>query len=213
MKTDDLITLLARNEPAPDRAALSRTLLALVVGGVLVSFLFVYFLLQLNPALGTIVASLWFWVRFAFIASLAGLTWWTLRRLGKPGVAAQVRWWPLLVPFVALGLLASVLLMQAPPETRMAMLMGTTWRVCSMLIALVSLPLLVAAVLIVRHFAPTRLRFTGAVLGLFAGAMAALVYTLHCPELSPAFLVVWYSLGMLIPAAVGAALGERLLRW
>ena len=82
-----------------------------------------------------------------------------------------------------------------------------------MLIALVSLPLLVAAVLIVRHFAPTRLRFTGAVLGLFAGAMAALVYTLHCPELSPAFLVVWYSLGMLIPAAVGAALGERLLRW
>ena len=59
----------------------------------------------------------------------------------------------------------------------------------------------------------TDLRFTGAVLGLFAGAMAALVYTLHCPELSPAFLVVWYSLGMLIPAAVGAALGERLLRW
>ena len=44
MKTDDLITLLARNEPAPDRAALSRTLLALVAGGVLVSFLFVYFL-------------------------------------------------------------------------------------------------------------------------------------------------------------------------
>jgi hypothetical protein len=25
--------------------------------------------------------------------------------------------------------------------------------------------------------------------------------------------VVWYSLCMLIPAAVGAALGERLLRW
>ena len=212
MKTDDLITLLAQNEPAPDRAALSRTLLALVVGGVLVSFLFVYFLLQLNPALGTIVASLWFWVRFAFIASLAGLTWWTLRRLGKPGVAAHVRWWPLLVPFVALGLLASVLLMQAPADARLAMLLGTTWRVCSMLIALVSLPLLVAAVLIVRHFAhPPALHWRGVRACLPARwrrwSYAAL------PELSPAFLVVWYSLGMLIPAAVGAALGERLLRW
>lgn len=213
MKTDDLISLLASNEPAPDRAALTRTLLALVAGGVLLSFLLVYFLLRLNPALGTIVASLWFWVRFAFITSLAGLAWWTLRRLGKPGVAAQVRWWPLLLPFVALGLLASVLLMHAPADARLAMLLGATWRVCSMAIALVSLPLFVASILIVRHFAPTRLRFTGAVLGLFAGAMAALVYTLHCPELSPAFLVVWYSLGMLIPAVVGATLGERLLRW
>jgi len=213
MKTDDLISMLARNEPAPDRAGLTRTLIALVAGGVLLSFLLVYFLLQLNPALGTVVSSLWFWVRFAFIASLAGLTWWTLRRLGKPGAAANVRWWPLLLPFVALGVLAAVILMQAPADMRLAMLLGTTWRVCSMLIALVSLPLFVAAVLIVRHFAPVRLRFTGAVLGLFAGAMAALVYTLHCPELSPAFLIVWYSLGMLIPAAVGAALGERLLRW
>ena len=70
------------------------------------------------------------------------------------------------------------------------------------------MPLLVAAVPDRAPFAPTRLRFTGAVLGLFAGAMAALVYTLHCPELSPAFLVVWYSLGMLIPAAVGCRAGR-----
>jgi len=213
MKTDDLIALLASDEPAPNRTRLAVGVLALLAGGVLLSFLLVYFLLRLNPALGTIVASLWFWVRFAFIASLAGLAWWTLRRLGKPGVAGRVRWWPLLLPFVALAVLATVLLMQAPADARLAMLLGATWRVCSMAIALVSLPLFVAAVLIARHFAPVRLRFTGAVLGLFAGAMAALVYTLHCPELSPAFLVVWYSLGMLIPAAVGAALGERLLRW
>lgn len=213
MKTDELITLLAQNEPAADRTALTRTLLALVVGGMLLSLLMVYFLLRLNPALGTIVASLWFWVRFAFVASLAGLSWWTLRRLGKPGLAGGVRWWPLLLPFAALGALASVLLMHAPADARLAMLLGTTWRVCSLAIALVSLPLFVAAILIARHFAPIRLRFTGAALGLFAGAMAALIYTLHCPELAPPFLVVWYSLGMLIPAAVGAALGERLLRW
>jgi hypothetical protein len=73
--------------------------------------------------------------------------------------------------------------------------------------------LFVSSVYIVRGFAPTRLRATGAVLGLLSGAVAALIYTLHCPELHPAFLVFWYGLGMLIPAGLGWLLGERLLRW
>lgn len=213
MKTDDLIALLATNEaPARPQTFILRSL-GLVALGVFLSFLMVYFLLRLNPALGTIVSSLWFWVRFAFVASLAGLSWWALRRLGKPGLAGNVRWWPLLLPFALLAGLAAVLLMRAPSDARIAMLLGVSWQVCSMTIALVSLPLFIASVVIVRSFAPIRLRFTGAVLGLFSGAMAALVYTLHCPELSPAFLVVWYSLGMLIPAVIGALIGERLLRW
>ncbi len=213
MKTDDLIALLAANEaPARPQTFILRSL-GLVALGVFLSFLMVYFLLRLNPALGTIVSSLWFWVRFAFVASLAGLSWWALRRLGKPGLAGNVRWWPLLLPFALLAGLAAVLLMRAPSDARIAMLLGVSWQVCSMTIALVSLPLFIASVVIVRSFAPIRLRFTGAVLGLFSGAMAALVYTLHCPELSPAFLVVWYSLGMLIPAVIGALIGERLLRW
>jgi len=213
MKTDELIAILASNEARTDRNALRLRALGLLAVGVFLSFLMVYFLLHLNPALGTIVSSLWFWVRFAFVASLAGLSWWTLRRLGKPGLAGKVRWWPLLLPFAALAALATALLMRAPGDARVAMLLGVSWQVCSMTIALVSLPLFVAAIAIVRSFAPIRLRFTGATLGLFAGAMAALVYTLHCPELSPAFLVVWYSLGMLIPAVIGALIGERLLRW
>jgi hypothetical protein len=31
--------------------------------------------------------------------------------------------------------------------------------------------------------------------------------------MSPAFWSVWYVIGMLLPAAVGAWLGPRLLRW
>ena len=49
--------------------------------------------------------------------------------------------------------------------------------------------------------------------GLLAGALAALVYSLHCPEAGIPFISFWYLLGMLIPASVGAWLGERLLRW
>jgi len=45
------------------------------------------------------------------------------------------------------------------------------------------------------------------------GALGALVYTLHCPELEAPFLGVWYVLGMLIPAVLGAIVGPRVLRW
>jgi len=65
----------------------------------------------------------------------------------------------------------------------------------------------------IRGLAPTRLRLAGAAAGLLSGAVGALVYCLHCPELEAPFLGFWYLLGMLIPTAVGALLGPRLLRW
>ena len=46
-----------------------------------------------------------------------------------------------------------------------------------------------------------------------AGAIAALVYALHCPEMEAPFIGVWYVAGMLIPAAAGALLGPFVLRW
>jgi len=64
-----------------------------------------------------------------------------------------------------------------------------------------------------KGLAPTRIRLAGAAAGLSAGAGAAVVYSLHCPELSAPFIGFWYLLGMLIPALVGALLGPWLLRW
>jgi hypothetical protein len=61
--------------------------------------------------------------------------------------------------------------------------------------------------------APTRLRLAGAAAGLLAGGVAATVYGLHCQEMTAAFVVTWYSLGVAASVAVGALLGPRLLRW
>jgi hypothetical protein len=61
--------------------------------------------------------------------------------------------------------------------------------------------------------APTRLGLAGAAAGLFAGGVGATVYGLYCEETAAAFVVVWYSLGMLACAALGAVVGRRLLRW
>ena len=153
-----------------------RTLIALVAGGVL-SFLLVYFLLQLNPALGTVVSSLWFWVRFAFIASLAG------RPGGRYAASANRRRGERALVAVAVAVCGTGRTGRRDTDAgarRHAAGDVARHHLARLLDAdraLVSLPLFVAAVLIVRHFAPVRLRFTGAVLGLFAGAMAALVYT------------------------------------
>jgi hypothetical protein len=64
-----------------------------------------------------------------------------------------------------------------------------------------------------RGLAPTRPVLTGAAAGWLAGAMAAMVYSLHCPEMEAPFLAVWYVLGMLASAGLGALAGTRLLRW
>jgi hypothetical protein len=67
--------------------------------------------------------------------------------------------------------------------------------------------------LALRSLAPTRLRLAGTAAGLAAGAVGASVYQLHCPELAAPFLGTWYVLGILAPAALGALIGPRLLRW
>jgi hypothetical protein len=49
--------------------------------------------------------------------------------------------------------------------------------------------------------------------GVFAGAIGAAIYAVHCPDDSPLFLAVWYLLGVSAVTAAGALLGPRMLRW
>ena len=133
--------------------------------------------------------------------------------LGKPGVAGRVRWWPLAVAVHRkLGLLASMLLMQGAANTDRHADFEPPGASCSMLIA-VGLAAAVRGCRPHRVSAPVRLRFTGASARPVRRCDSRAGLRTLPPELSPTFLVVWYSLGMLIPTAVGAALGECLLRW
>ena len=100
-----------------------------------------------------------------------------------------------------------------PESVRMAALMGGSARVCPTNVAGLSLlaaPLILFAA---RRFAPLRPGLAGAATGLLAGGLAATVYGLHCPEHTIAFVAVWYTLGMAIPTAIGAAIGRFVWRW
>jgi hypothetical protein len=76
-----------------------------------------------------------------------------------------------------------------------------------------SMPALAASLWAVRGLAPTRPSLAGFAAGLLAGSVGAFGYSLSCPEASPAFVAVWYTLGIGLTGCLGAVLGPRVLRW
>ena len=79
---------------------------------------------------------------------------------------------------------------------------------------LLSCPLLLAAALIgLRHGAPTRPALAGAIAGLLSAGLAATLYAAHCTDDSPLFVATWYTIATAMVAAIGALAGSRLLRF
>jgi hypothetical protein len=213
MKTEDLVSVLSAGAETVDLRLPSRRWLLALAGGALIAFLLTAGLLKLNPALRHETSKPMFWARESYCAVLGVLGFITVVRLARPGLRLGVAPIGIPVAVIAMWVLAVVTLVAAPQQTRARLILGHTAGACPFLIALVAAPLLIALLWAMRSLAPTRLRWAGAASGLTAGSIGALVYTLHCPELAAPFLGIWYLLGMLIPTAVGAWLGPRLLRW
>lgn len=213
MKTDDLIDLLARNA-GPTEADLGgrRFALALGWGGACAALLMVASL-GVNPALAQYVRVPAFWTKVVFVASLVSISLIAVRRLSRPGVTLGQVPIALALPVLAIWADAVLVLWGAAPGQRHEAFWGQTWAVCPFLVAVLSGPVFIGIIWAMKGLAPTRLRLAGAAAGFLSGTVGALVYCLHCPELSSPFIGFWYLLGILIPTAFGALLGDRLLRW
>lgn len=213
MKTQNLVSLLANQVEGVDARRAGRRLLMSWAAGTMVSVLLVAGVLRFNSALPEVAQRAMFWVRGGFCASLALVAVVAVGRLGRPAARLALVPVGLVLPVVAMGLLAVVVLLNAPAHDRVSLVLGHTAFACPWLITFLAAPPLIALTWALRGAAPTRLHLAGAAAGFAAGASGALVYTLHCPELAPPFFATWYLLGMLIPAGLGALLGPRLLRW
>ena len=213
MKTDDLIGMLATGAGAVEPHAAARHYAAAIVGGTIVAVLLMASLLGVRSDLAAAMLLPMFWVKFGFVAALVGASLLFALRLSRPGL--RLEWVPgaLAAPVLALWVLAVVALASAGPEERSHLFFGDTWTSCPLLVAMLSAPVFAGVLWAMKGLAPTRLRLAGAAAGLLSGTVGALVYCLHCPELSAPFIGFWYLLGMLIPTSVGALLGPRLLRW
>ena len=202
MKTDELIHLLAADDRPVQRTAIEQRFAVASAVGIAGAGGLMLALFGLRPDLLAILALPMFWGKLMFAAALA-----------RPGMALGRAALGLAVPPLVLWAMALVALSQVSAAERMPLVLGSTWRTCPFNIALLSVPAFVAGFWALKGAAPTRLAWAGAAAGLLAGALGALVYALHCPEMAAPFLAVWYLAGMAMPTALGAVLGPRLLRW
>ena len=213
MKTAKLIALLARGVEGVDPARVRRRFWLALSAGVVVALVTSVGLLRLNPLLVHLAMEPGFWVRESFCLTLCVTGIVLVNRLGRPGRGLGLAPLGVAIPVAALWILAIFILLAAPPGARAPLIVGHTARACPFLITLLSAPVFAACIWVLKDLAPTHLRAAGAGAGFAAGAFGGLAYTLHCPEIAPPFIAVWYLLGMAIPTLLGAWLGPRLLRW
>jgi hypothetical protein len=213
MNTDDLIRRLATDTRPVARNSVSRRLaIGMAVGGA-GSAILILIGLGFRPDLGTAMRGTSFWMKWGYTFSLAVAALVMTAQLARPDSGRLRGLWLVAIPVILLAAVGLLELMRTPSSQWLAMWLGHSWKSCPWLVLSLSAPIFAGLLWSFRRLAPTRLRAAGATAGLSAGAFAATVYCLHCPEVSAIFVLTWYSLGIVLATLLGMVVGPRLLRW
>ncbi len=212
METDQLIRTLAADNAhraRPVGFVLALALLAAAPASVAMFFAG----LGVRPDLMTAMHSPFFDLKFVVTLALAIPAIAISLHLSRPEASLQGWKWLLLIPVGLLlaGIASEMMMPQRLPM--MTRLVGNNSRLCMTAIPLMSLPLLVAALIGLRHGAPTRPAVAGAIAGLLSAGLAATLYASHCTDDSPLFVATWYTIATALVTAIGALAGSRVLRF
>lgn len=212
MDTDQLIRSLAvdgARRAKPVWLALGVALLAAAP----MSIWFFFWKLGLRPDVMTAMYNPLFDLKFAVTASLAASAIAASVHLSRPEASPGGVVWLLAIPIALLlaGIAYETTLSQLPP--RMTRLIGSNSLICLTAVPVMSLPLLAASLMGLRHGAPSRPALTGAMAGLLSAGLAATLYASNCTDDSPLFVITWYSIATGAVAVTGALVGSRLLRY
>ena len=213
MNTDALIAALAKDLTPVSRHPVGRRLLIGILGGGAITLLLVAAILGFRDDLGLAMRGFAFWMKWTYTISLGIGAVVMVIRLARPEPVRLRRFWPLVIPIALLAIVSAAEMAHIPPGDWLAMWLGKTWKKCPWLVPMLSAPIFVGLLWSFRRLAPTRLSAAGGAAGLAAGAWAATLYCLHCPEVSALFMLTWYTLGIGLAAIFGALVGPRLLRW
>ncbi|HVV40224.1 MAG TPA: DUF1109 domain-containing protein [Nitrobacter sp.] len=212
METDQLIRTLAADNASRSRPVGSALAVALLVAAPF-SIAAFFATLGFRSDIRTAMHNPFFDFKFVVTMSLAVSAIAVGVHLSRPD--ASPRGWLrlLLIPLVLVLLSAGVEMMLPHSRPWLVRLIGNNSRVCLTAIPALSLPLLVASLIALRHGAPTRPALTGALAGLLSAGLAATLYAAQCNDDSPLFVLTWYSIAAALVAAVGALAGSKLLRY
>jgi len=212
MDTDRLIHSLAADNDMQERPVSNTLLVALLLGGPVAVALFLAGL-GMRPDVMTAMGNPFFDLKFAVTIALTGAAVAISLHLSRPE-ASLGRWgWLLAIPLglLGVGIMGDMMMPQRTswPER----MIGSNSRICLTAIPLLSLPILAAALMALRHGAPSRPALAGAFAGLLSAGLAATLYASHCTDDSPLFVATWYTLAIGIITVIGAIAGSRVLKF
>jgi hypothetical protein len=212
MDTDQLIRTLAADNAHRGRPVGFVLALALLSAAP-VSVAMFFAGLGVRPDVMTAMHNPFFDLKFAVTLALALSALTVSLHLSRPEASLRGWAWLLLIPAGLLvgGIASEMMLPQRLPM--MTRLVGNNAPVCMTAIPLMSLPLLAAALIGLRHGAPTRPAVAGAIAGLLSAGLAATLYASHCTDDSPLFVATWYTIATALVAVIGALAGARMLRF
>src|SRR5258705_2439 len=143
--------------------------------------------LGVRPDVMTAMRNPFFDLKFAVTLALAISAIAVSLHLSRPEASLQGWTWLLLIPagLLVAGIGSEMMMPQRLPM--MTRLDGSNSRGGLIAIPLMSLPLLAAALIGLRHGAPTRPARAGAIAGLLSAGLAATLYASHCTHRFPPF--------------------------
>lgn len=210
MDTEQLIRTLAADNTHRTRPVSFALMLALLAAAP-VSLLMFFTELGVRPDIMVAMRNPFFDLKFAVTLAIAAVA--VSLHLSRPEASLRRFGWLLLAP---VGILAAAIggeMMMPQRLPAMTRLVGKNSWVCMTVIPLLSLPMLVGAIVGLRHGAPARPAVAGAVAGLLSAGLAATLYASHCTDDSPLFVATWYTLATALVTAIGALAGAKLLKY
>jgi hypothetical protein len=212
MKTDDLISTLASDSGWRARPV-GVWFVAALIAALPVSIWMFMMSLGLRKDAMTAMHNPFFDLKFLVTIALASAAIAISLHLSRPEVSLGKWAWILAIPLGLLGIgIASDLAVHGRAGWS-GRLVGKNSIVCMTAIPFLALPFLVASLAALRRGAPSRPAMAGAFAGLLSAGLAATLYASHCTDDSPLFVATWYTIGASVTAAIGAAVGARVLRY
>lgn len=210
MHTDDLVAALAR-DPVPVTPSVNALVLRSLAITVPVSLMLMMLTLGIRDDVAEALGEGWFAWKLAVVALFAAAGWGMIRATASPGRTLSLMALGIAGASLIVGDVADIWSMGTPDWSER--LFGDNWVQCLISIPLLSLVPLAGTIYALREGAPTNPALAGAAAGLFAGAIGAALYGLHCTDDSPLFINAWYLAALALMSLAGAVAGRFALRW
>jgi len=212
MDTDQLIRTLAADNAYRARPV-GFVLALLLLAAAPVSLLMFFAELGVRPDVMTAVHNPFFDLKFAVTLALAAAAITVALHLSRPEASLRSFVWLFMVPagLLIAGISGEMMMPQRLPM--MTRMVGSNSKVCMTAVPMMSLPLLAASLIGLRHGATTRPALEGALAGLLSAGLAATIYASHCTDDSPLFVAAWYTLSAALVTVIGALVGSKVLKF